>query len=88
MLLLSKDGGATRARPDNGGKKVKIFFHTVAMHLYVLHETIRAVAARSEVVRLNSSVGLGARRKNARVAHCCRGVCGSTPRKILGFLAF
>ena len=34
----------------------------------------RAVAARSEVVRLNSSVGLGAGRKNARVARCCRGV--------------
>ena len=40
------------------------------------------------MVRLNSSVGLGAPRKNARVARCCRGVWGSTPRKILGLLAF
>ena len=30
----------------------------------------RAVAARSEVVMLNSSVGLPAARRNAREAHC------------------
>ena len=50
------------------------------------HCPFRAVAARSEVVRLNSSVGLPAVQRNAWEARCCKGVWGYPPIGISGLL--
>ena len=55
-------------------------------YMSLVYSINRAIAARSEVVRLNSSVGLPVVRRKARGACCCRGVWGYPPQEIFGLL--